>query len=666
MNVLFHRKSVVLGSLMLSILGACHSSPRRPTFKEKPGVTISAVHRHREPAGLRAPYPAGAAAMLNEAVYAPGASLYAEACQACHGVLGESEKRGASAERIAKAISEVSVMQGLNLSSAELQALAEALKSSAQTSEVFACSQDTQNLAPVEETIRPLSRTEYRNTLKSLFGAYLSLDSLALDLKSLPIPANRSLPFDNVGGALNDVHLALYQNMARSLSESLLNVPRFVQDAFGSEVCLNAPDMSPSCISTFAAGMGLQIYRRPLTQSDIQNLMQVVSSEMDAREEAEVLLRSALLSSDFLYHNRRDSLPLTQNPKILQLSSYELASRLSYALWADMPDAQLFALAANGQIREGGALSQQVDRMMADPRARLSNARFFEEWLHLRSEAKPSLPPELAEGVVQDPAFADEIAREAGVFVNKVVFDTKGSFRDLLLLGQRSPETSMFQAILAQDGDEQRPGLLWRAVLAQSSMGPSRNLIHQGKLMREAFLCETLPNPPDALNEDVQKAMKQDFRNLSSREEVTRKTAAPACMSCHSMINPIAFAGANAYDAIGRFTGVEKRLQLDHSVLRFNVDTRIEDPAIDAAGEGPVDGPYALAQAMAKSRKAPACYLSKRYAALLGRSINPDAAQDGCALKRSYAVLQAGGEASLMQTLKALIGPEFQYRRIAP
>jgi hypothetical protein len=159
-------------------------------------------------------------------------------------------------------------------------------------------------------------------------------------------------------------------------------------------------------------------------------------------------------------------------------------------------------------------------------------------------------------------------------------------------------------------------------------------------------------------------AMKQDFRNLSSRDEVAKKTEGPSCIGCHRLINPLAFAGANNYDSIGRFITTEKRLQMDQSILRFPVNSRVDNAYIDGNADGPLDGPYELAQALAQSQKAPACYLMKRYAALLGRAINPDPQADGCTLQRSYKILESNGSGSLMMTLKALIGPEFQYRRI--
>ena len=49
------------------------------------------------------------------------------------------------------------------------------------------------------------------------------------------------------------------------------------------------------------------------------------------------------------------------------IGEYELASRLSYFLWSSMPDDELFALAARGQLRQD--LDAQVRRMLSDPKS---------------------------------------------------------------------------------------------------------------------------------------------------------------------------------------------------------------------------------------------------------------------------------------------------------
>ena len=74
-----------------------------------------------------------------------------------------------------------------------------------------------------------------------------------------------------------------------------------------------------------------------------------------------------LCSPQFIYRSE-DSGPL---------DSYEIASRLSYFLWSSMPDAALFELASAGRLGDPQVLTQQVERMLDDEKAKSICAEFF-------------------------------------------------------------------------------------------------------------------------------------------------------------------------------------------------------------------------------------------------------------------------------------------------
>ena len=64
-----------------------------------------------------------------------------------------------------------------------------------------------------------------------------------------------------------------------------------------------------------------------------------------------------------------------------RLSEYELASRLSFFLWASMPDDILFDLAARGQLSDPVQIKKQVERMLEDPRSETLGTLFASQWL---------------------------------------------------------------------------------------------------------------------------------------------------------------------------------------------------------------------------------------------------------------------------------------------
>ena len=67
-----------------------------------------------------------------------------------------------------------------------------------------------------------------------------------------------------------------------------------------------------------------------------------------------------------------------------QLAPYDLASRLSYALWAAPPDEPLLASAASKKLTAPAELKKQATRMLADERAAGFVNAFLDSWLSLR------------------------------------------------------------------------------------------------------------------------------------------------------------------------------------------------------------------------------------------------------------------------------------------
>ena len=63
------------------------------------------------------------------------------------------------------------------------------------------------------------------------------------------------------------------------------------------------------------------------------------------------------------------------------ISDHDLASRLSYFLWATMPDERLTQLADQGTLDQPDMLDAEITRMLADPRAETLGTRFAGQWL---------------------------------------------------------------------------------------------------------------------------------------------------------------------------------------------------------------------------------------------------------------------------------------------
>ena len=88
-------------------------------------------------------------------------------------------------------------------------------------------------------------------------------------------------------------------------------------------------------------------------------------------------MKIGLLSPAFVY--RMETVRDEAAP--YRVRAVELANRLSYFLWATMPDDELFALAESGKLLEEAVLAAQIDRMLNSPKRLALAEDFAGQWL---------------------------------------------------------------------------------------------------------------------------------------------------------------------------------------------------------------------------------------------------------------------------------------------
>jgi hypothetical protein len=99
------------------------------------------------------------------------------------------------------------------------------------------------------------------------------------------------------------------------------------------------------------------------------------------RTSLRLLLKAILVSPQFLFITPAGE--FHADAEIVPLDEHQLASRLSYSLWATMPDGELMALADSGKLHEPTTLRAQVKRLLEDPRSRALFDGFGAQWLGL-------------------------------------------------------------------------------------------------------------------------------------------------------------------------------------------------------------------------------------------------------------------------------------------
>jgi hypothetical protein len=317
---------------------------------------------------------------------------------------------------------------------------------------------------------------------------------------------------------------------------------------------LEAEPRHMDALLAFAA----RAYRRPLSQAEREDLQTFYRSMRDksglTHEEAmRDLIVNVLMSPHFSYHivpgavAPGDSGPVKGarvDAPSAPLPNTALASRLSYFLWSSLPDAELSARAAAGDLSNGTVLTAQVRRMLKDERAQRLATEFGGNWLDFRRfdehnavdrERFPDFSNELRDAMFEEPIrFITDVIQN-----NRSVLD--------MLYGSHTfanPVLAKHYGMPSLNGGHhdwvridnarayQRGGLLpMAAFLTQNSPGLRTSPVKRGYWVARRVLGEVIPPPPPTVPELPQDEAKLD---LPLREVLAKHRDNPACSSCHA------------------------------------------------------------------------------------------------------------------------------------
>ena len=293
-------------------------------------------------------------------------------------------------------------------------------------------------------------------------------------------------------------------------------------------------------------------FRRPVTDADIAQFLARVKSRLEQNYSFEqamrVGLKAVLVSPHFLFLREPGNAP--------RLDDFALASRLSYFLWSSMPDEKLLEAAAENKLHEPAALRAEVERMLADPKAKAFTANFTGQWLSLR--AIDATLPDRTLYPEYDDMLKSAMLKETKLFFDEVLK------RDLPLTSFVASDFTFVNARLAKhyglpgiEGTEMRrvalhPGshrggvLTMGSVLKVTANGTTTSPVLRGAWVLERILGTPPPKPPA----DIE-AIEPDIRGATTiREQLAKHRQVASCATCHVKIDPPGFALEN-FDVIG-------------------------------------------------------------------------------------------------------------------
>lgn len=465
-------------------------------------------------------------------------------------------------------------------------------------------------VAPAAGTpLRLLTRAEYDLTVRDLLGA---TGDPASDFPREPL--SHGLDNDATLNRVTDAHVARYLDAAETLAHDAVTHRR--------DTLLTCTGDDQTCGQQFVATQGLRAFRRPLRSDErttLNALFESVRSTDGFDTAMELTLQSMLQSPQFLY---RDEAPIGAGDTV-KLNGFQLASRLSYFLWATMPDAELLDAAATGALDTPDGLAMQAQRMLDDPRSTDGLMRFFSVWLYLdgveTTEKSTAMYPTFTPGLGEswraslELFIKDVLAHEGtlpALLDSPVVYTNDA----MSMYGMSASGPSFVRNEL--DGVQRRGLLTQPGFLAFKAMPDGSSPVRRGIFVMDKLMCETPAPPPAAFTPPT------PTTTTTTRERFAAHSQNAGCKACHQFIDPIGFTFEH-FDGMGAWRDAENGQPIDSSggVVASN-DGSLVQPVADING---------LSALLAKSPMVHACVSKEVFRFALGRPLTE---QDSCTLAR--------------------------------
>jgi len=349
------------------------------------------------------------------------------------------------------------------------------------------------------------------------------------------------------------------------------------------------------CADQILSTIASRAFRRPLTEIDRNRLIEFFNtgrSEGDFEDGIRLGLQSILADPEFLFRFERtpDDIVPGENYTV---SDLELASRLSFFLWSSIPDEELLAVAAAGQLSDSAELERQVLRMLADEKSKTLSTNFAAHWLRLQN--LNDVRPDVFMYPNWDLNLTRSMRRETELLFDSIVRNDGNVMElvkaDYTFVDQRLAEHYGLPGVIGNRfrrvtvADEARRGLLGHSsVLTLTSLANRTSPVIRGAWVMDVLLGTPPPRPPA----NVPPLDENEHGEVPStmRERLALHRASPACASCHRIMDPIGFALEN-FDPIGAWRTRDSGMMIDAS-----------DRLFDGTA---VDGPSSLRQYLEKS-----------------------------------------------------------------
>ena len=423
--------------------------------------------------------------------------------------------------------------------------------------------------APEPARYHRLTRTQYLNTLKDLFGTGINLpENLEVDTFTYGFTS-----ISASAATISPRTAELFEVAAQDVAKQVIESESLRQKVVGCEPVASSDDCAENFIRTF----GRLAWRRPLDAGEVSRWLAVYRSVRDTFNNplkgVEFTLGGLLQSPHFLFRAEVGQLVEGEQDKY-RYSDLEMASRLSFLIWQSTPDDILIRAAEEGKLSTRADIEQQARRLLSDARAKSGLSHFFREYLKL----------DRLEVLTQDPDTFPQVTETLGVSMRSeilmlaedIIFGNSADIRTLF----RAPYSYVNRELarlynltdeitgesfkkVEWSSNSPRTGILTSgAFLALNAHSNVTSPTLRGRFVRQFLLCQDIAPPPPGVVTTLPEGHNENQTLRERLEELHLKDE--QCAGCHSLMDPIGFAFEN-FDSVGAYRTTENGLPVDAS-----------------------------------------------------------------------------------------------------
>lgn len=419
--------------------------------------------------------------------------------------------------------------------------------------------------------VRRLTEEQYRNIISDVFGPSIIVGGRF----DTPVRTEGLQAVGARNATVTAAALSQYDEMARSVAKQVMSGPSrqfMVPCAIAGQA-----EFDETCTTQLISKIGRLLFRRPLTNREITDRVDVVKKATqrldDYSEGLATGLASLLVSPQFLFiADVVEDNP--DEPGATRLNAFSKATRLSFFLWNRSPDNSLLEAAESGDLHSEDGLDYQVERMMASPLLKAGVRAFFSDLLEFSEfdflEKDSLIYPAFGAGAVRD-------AKEQTLrTITDHVITKDRDYRDLFTTRDTFMTSTLGMVyrvqVKARPGtwepfqfaaDDPRTGIQGHLSFLALNSHPGRSSpTLRGKAIRNMLLCQQVPDPPPDV--DFSGFNDPNSPSKTARERLTAHSTSAACAGCHRITDPIGLA-LEKFDGAGQFRQTENGAPIDTS-----------------------------------------------------------------------------------------------------